>query len=1193
MEEGVLCTICNKKCKNDRGLKQHMTKSHQIPTRNLGSNGASRSRREESSRRDANRSAEKKSGWTAQQHRDFMNYIFHHSDDLDELCEYTKRDRKHVKRHIEGTIKRQETNDGKRAKNLIDEYIYEIAHPKPLSLREFDNVRTEPYLRSSAVDQDLRKKIAEFDVKPPMRKGGTKKQWKKISDMMKKADVFEKPEVMDENEWCRFEDSVNKYVNNAYDLVLQYIPEKTRKKNKDVMKAKLKKLKKELGKIKKERRQCKKALKIARKICKEMRAEFRRCKAKQRLLTAVGGRLKDLITTTRWNSAHKEDILTKIADLGKKLYKAKTRLVKKIRRLKKSIELRTNTRKFKQSRGTFYTKHGKKPTLVEKDLDAADLKNWHDNITKSDNEKEENLTDLAPDWLKHVLNESEARETIDWEIDATKVEYAITHATKDKAPGADGVGIALWKRTECVETLVKIFETCRVNSKIPASWKDGIAVALPKKSQIEVPKDYRLVILQRTIYKLFASVVANDMLVFAERNNMINSNQRAYRKGINGTMWNSFLVKEAIEDVRSNRSGKVILTLYDIANAFGSVEHDQLFIILEKFGFPKLVVELMVYIVDNTMFRIKMGEDLTEPVWQDKGVKQGDALSAFLFLFVLEPLARICAKDSIGYRMRLDYSIIINNQSFSDDLASLTNSECTTDRFVHYFITYLEWLKMKAHPQKSKTFALKFYQHNPTLFDPEIYLGEDKIEQYKSNDLELAEYLGITIDNTFNDNANFKKMEAELMRRLTAVSMFNIDRRLIPQCVREFVIPVLQYGMRLITIKKRDLREIDRKIGMVVKQKLGLDISTSTAFLRCEKYGGIGLPSCLDMYYKFKLSFALELLNNKDDTIRKVAWYSLGNAFNNQNREYRINNNIRIGYQYDLQIQKSFWKQVQKAAVRYKLNLVIDIDEDGNEEVKLITLEEKYVSIKKYAKEFLQQEYLDEWRKLEMQGRYVRLLPKDVIDHKMKCNFTTWNVITKGRASRLNVLALQKIENRSKHDRCSCGQRQTQEHILSHCPKLMRIIRCRHDNALRTLKPFIQKTLTTDDQLIWDIHTPRHLYKSNQRIKHDRPDVIIVNHVERTIRVLEFTVCYDSRYEAAVSHKYNKYVELLKAMEANNFKTEIHVLAIGTLGTVTKSAIEALDKFVIPKQKLACLDKLVSSVITGTTMVWQNRTNIL
>jgi len=74
----------------------------------------------------------------------------------------------------------------------------------------------------------------------------------------------------------------------------------------------------------------------------------------------------------------------------------------------------------------------------------------------------------------------------------------------------------------------------------------------------------------------------------------------------------------------------------DFKKAYDSVRREVLYNILIEFGIPKKLVRLIKMCLTETYSRVRVGKNLSDMFPIGNGLKQGDALSSFLFNFALE-----------------------------------------------------------------------------------------------------------------------------------------------------------------------------------------------------------------------------------------------------------------------------------------------------------------------------------------------------------------------------------------------------------------------------------------------------------------------------------------------------------------------------------------------------------------------------
>ncbi|XP_022791346.1 uncharacterized protein LOC111330706 [Stylophora pistillata] len=85
--------------------------------------------------------------------------------------------------------------------------------------------------------------------------------------------------------------------------------------------------------------------------------------------------------------------------------------------------------------------------------------------------------------------------------------------------------------------------TCIKNLYLPSAWKIARICAIPKGSQIKSEKDLRSISISLVLSKVYERLIFRQLSVFIDKNNVLNNNISAYRKGQSTTT-----VLQAIRD---------------------------------------------------------------------------------------------------------------------------------------------------------------------------------------------------------------------------------------------------------------------------------------------------------------------------------------------------------------------------------------------------------------------------------------------------------------------------------------------------------------------------------------------------------------------------------------------------------------------------------------------------------------------
>ena len=99
----------------------------------------------------------------------------------------------------------------------------------------------------------------------------------------------------------------------------------------------------------------------------------------------------------------------------------------------------------------------------------------------------------------------------------------------------------------------------------------------------------------------------------------------------------------SIEKKRCGKIGQVAIKL-DISRAYDRVEWGNLQRVMEKMGFHAKWVQLIMACITTTHFSILVNGNPTSYILPSRGLRQGEPLSPYLFLFCVEELTALLKK---------------------------------------------------------------------------------------------------------------------------------------------------------------------------------------------------------------------------------------------------------------------------------------------------------------------------------------------------------------------------------------------------------------------------------------------------------------------------------------------------------------------------------------------------------------------
>ncbi|GJZ38019.1 RNA-directed DNA polymerase, eukaryota, reverse transcriptase zinc-binding domain protein [Tanacetum coccineum] len=373
----------------------------------------------------------------------------------------------------------------------------------------------------------------------------------------------------------------------------------------------------------------------------------------------------------------------------------------------------------------------------------------------------------------HSLNCMD-RETLERQVTLEEIKEAVWDCGSSKAPGPDGYSFAFVKKywgtiqKDLYDFVNLFFASC----VMPNGANSSFFTLIPKVNNPTLITDFRPISLIGIHYKIIAKILANRLSKVIDK--IVSKEQSAFIAGrqiLDGPV----ILSEIIEWYKK-RKKKLLIFKVDFEKAFDSISWNYLIHILDSFGFGNKWCSWIKACLNSSRASILINGSPTSEFSIKRGLRQGDPLSPFLFILVMEGLHN-AFEEAVGNGLITgvnikNSTINVSHLFYADDVIITTDWNAkdmdNIIRVLHVF--YL-------------ASGLKINIHKSNIYG--IGVNKDEVLSMASNAGCIAgdipfNYLGLPIGSNMKSIASWKTLVDRFHMRLSSwkANLLSIGGRL-------------------------------------------------------------------------------------------------------------------------------------------------------------------------------------------------------------------------------------------------------------------------------------------------------------------------------------------------------------------------------------------------------------------------------
>ncbi len=395
--------------------------------------------------------------------------------------------------------------------------------------------------------------------------------------------------------------------------------------------------------------------------------------------------------------------------------------------LEKSRGIKKHIRKLRLKNGSITTDPGE---ILSAQVDY--YSNLYTSKVKYDNDELQKYFDNIP-----ILNEVD-KIKCEGDVTIQECEHVLNTFKENKSPGNDGITVEFYKHFwgEICNLLVDSFNSSYREGELSTSQRQAVISLLDKGKDRLLIENWRPISLLNVDYKLVSKVMVHRIDNIIPK--LVGLNQTGFIKGryINDTVRSIY----DIIDYCKLTSTEGVLLMIDFEKAFDSLEWDFLFRTLTEMNFGQSFINWIKLFYNNIESCISNNE-VSSPYFKLKrGARQGDPLSAYLFILCMEVMS-----NSVMRNNAID-GIKVNNHEFkllqyADDTTAVLKDEQSVRTFLTVIKEFGKYAGLNINTSKTEAIWLG---SNPKFKLPDnikwanspirvlgVYVGWNLQEAYK------------------------------------------------------------------------------------------------------------------------------------------------------------------------------------------------------------------------------------------------------------------------------------------------------------------------------------------------------------------------------------------------------------------------------------------------------------------------------
>jgi len=418
-------------------------------------------------------------------------------------------------------------------------------------------------------------------------------------------------------------------------------------------------------------------------------------------------------------------------------------------------------------------------------------------------------------------------------LTSDEVMKAITDLKSNKTPGNDGLTGEFYKHFcgVLVHPLQDALNAGYINGKLSTSQRQAVISLLDKGKDRTLLKNWRPLSMLNTDYKIATKAIAERIKPHLPK--LVHPNQAGYVQG--RQIANNIRAISDIYDYTKENGIPGILVNLDFEKAFDSVDWDFLNLVLKKYNFG-VSLRRWIEVFYSDISSCVLNNGSTSNYFKlGRGVRQGDPLSPYLFILVVEILACSIRQNKSIKGIMIDH-VETKILQYADDTNGALSDVGSLKHFLKVVDRFGDFSGLKLNRSKSEATWLGSLRNNETT-----PLG---IAWPKEPLRTLGVY--ISYDEEKCNELNFHRRLEKCRQILNEWKQRNLTMLGRALIIRTFIVSQFLFTCGAVEIPDRFLSELEKFMFDFVWKGKKPKLKREVLFRKLEE-GGVNMPDVRTM----------------------------------------------------------------------------------------------------------------------------------------------------------------------------------------------------------------------------------------------------------------------------------------------------------------------------------------------------------